>query len=466
MNIMLFLRFILVWIAFKEQFVTFSETHLNYSPMNWKKQYGDRMVTPEAAIGAIKSGDWIVCSHAAANPQLVMRELTAHRERFRGVRIFHVLPLGYGEYLHPENSKHFRHVTPFAGGASRQAIAEGKADFIPVFFKDVPALLGNEVPVDVAIVNVSPPDAHGFCTLGLACDYTRSAVDKARFVIAQVNECMPRVCGEANRVHLSKFDYIIPCADPIPEIPLPAISDTEREIGRNCASLVRDGDTLQLGIGSIPDAVILSLRDKKDLGIHSEMFSDGVVELIRAGVINNSRKTLHAGKLVATFLIGTRALYDFVDGNPAVEMMPVDYVNDPAVIGRNDNLVSINSCIEVDLMGQVNAESMGMKQFSGVGGQVDYVRGAALSKGGRSIIAMPSTAAKGKVSRIVPCLSAGSVVTTSRNDVDYIVTEYGIAKLKGLTLAQRAEALIAIAHPDFREELAESFRKRFSPDES
>jgi 4-hydroxybutyrate CoA-transferase len=347
------------------------------------------------------------------------------------------------------------------GGSSRESVSQGKADFIPCFFKDTPQLIGNIFPVDVAIINVSPPDDEGYCSLGLSCDYTKAAVEKARIVIAQVNEYMPYV-GSINKVHLSKFDRIVPCADPIPEIPLPSITDVEREIGCNCASLINDGDTLQLGIGAIPDAVLLFLKEKKDLGIHTEMFSDGAMELVKSGVINGRLKTLHPGKLVATFLMGTRALYDFVHNNSSVEMLPVDYVNNPAVIGRNDNMVSINSCIEIDLMGQVNAESIGTKQFSGTGGQVDYVRGASVSKGGRSIIAVPATASKGKVSRIVPFLSPGAAVTTSRNDVDYVVTEYGVAKLKGRTLAQRAEALIAIAHPDFRDELKEEYKKRFN----
>ena len=429
--------------------------------MQWKEQYKDKIVSAAEAVKAIKDGDYVVCSHAAANPQVIMRELVAQKEKFHGVHIYHMLPLGYGDYLLPENSEHFRHITNFVGTASRQAIAEGKADFIPCFFKDVPGLLGDIFPVNVAIINVSLPDEHGFCSLGLASDYTKAAVEKADIVIAQVNECMPYV-GLNNRVHLQKLTYIVPCADPIPEIPLPAITNVEKEIGRHCASLINDGDTLQLGIGAIPDAVLLFLKDKKDLGIHTEMFSDGAMELVKSGVINGSRKTLHPGKLVATFLMGTRALYDFVDKNPDVEMMPVDYVNSPAVIGRNDNMVSINSCIEIDLMGQVNSETIGLKQFSGTGGQVDYVRGASISKGGRSIMAMPSTAAKGKVSRIVPLLAGGAAVTTSRNDVDYVITEYGVARLKGRTLRQRAEALVAIAHPDFRESLKAEIVQRFN----
>lgn len=429
--------------------------------MNWQEQYRAKIVSVAEAAGKIKNSDSIVCSHAATNPQLIMRELVSQKERFHGLRIFHVLPLGYGEYLLSENSTCFHHTTTFVGSGSRQALAEGKADFLPAFFKDVPGMLGNDIPVDVAIINVSQPDDNGLCSLGLACDYTKAAVEKAHTVIAQVNECMPYVEGAANKVPMSRFDYIVPCADPMPEIPVPIISDVEREIGRNCASLVNDGDTLQLGIGAIPDAVLMFLKDKKDLGLHSEMISDGAMELIRSGVINGRRKTIHPGKIVVTFLMGSRALYDFVDHNPDIEMLPVDYVNDPWVIGRNDNMVSINSCMEIDLMGQINAESIGLKQFSGVGGQVDHIRGTALSKGGRSIIAMPSTAAKGKTSRIVPILSAGAAVTTSRNDVDYIVTEYGIAKLKGKTLRERAVALITIAHPDFRDELTREFERRF-----
>lgn len=430
--------------------------------MNWKEEFKNKIVTAAQAVEAIKDGNYVVCSHAAASPQVILREMVAQKERFHDVHIYHMVPLGYGDYLAPEYAEHFRHITNFVGATSRQAVAEGKADFFPAFFKDVPGMLGEIFPVDVALVNLSMPDDEGYCSFGLACDYTQPAAEKARIIIAQVNEYMPYV-GSKNKIHVSKLDYIVPCADPIPEIPRPTITDVEREIGRNCASLIQDGDTLQLGIGAIPDAVLLFLKDKKDLGIHTEMFSDGAVDLVRAGVINGSRKSLHPGKLVATFLMGTRELYDFADHNPDVEMLPVDYVNDPVVIGQNDNLVSINSCIEIDLMGQVNSETIGLKQFSGTGGQVDYVRGASISRGGRSIMAMPSTAAKGKVSRIVSLLAPGAAVTTSRNDVDYVVTEYGVAKLRGRTLAQRAQALIEIAHPDFREGLMEEYNKRFNP---
>lgn len=413
------------------------------------------------AVGLIKNEDFVVAGHAAANPQILMRELVAQRDRYRGLRIFHVMPAGYGGYLTPEVASNFRHVTTFAGASSRGVVADGLADFIPCFFKDVPALLGEEIPVDVLLLNVAPPDQDGWCSLGVACDYTLRASQVARTIIAQVNDQMPRVGGRDNAVHISRLDAIVPCSDPLPSVPPASLTHEASEIARHCAAIVRDGDTLQLGIGAIPDAVLGALGDKNDLGIHSEIISDGVVDLVRAGVITGRRKTIHTDKIVATFLVGSSVLYDFVADNPSMLMLPVDYVNDPVVIARHDNMVSINSCLEVDLSGQVNAESVGTRQFSGVGGQVDFVRGARMSRGGRSIIAMPSTAARGTVSRIVPMLAPGGAVTTSRCDVDTIVTEWGAARMRGQTLRQRAENLIAIAHPDFRESLRTEFRRRF-----
>ncbi|MDR1274321.1 MAG: 4-hydroxybutyrate CoA-transferase [Odoribacteraceae bacterium] len=424
--------------------------------MDWKIKFS----SPAEAIKAIKANDHVVFSHAAAIPRLVPGELAARKENYHNVLIYHMLSLGEGEYLQPGLQAHFRHVTNFAGANSRQALAEGWADFLPCFFKDVPGMLGGAFPVDVAVIQVSTPDDEGFCSFGVSCDYTKPAAEKASIVIAEMNENMPRVGGD-NKIHVSGIDHVIPCAYPLPVLPPPRITGVEEEIGRHCASLVEDGSTLQLGIGAIPDAVLLFLKGKKDLGIHTEMFSDGVVGLVEAGVITGKRKTLHPGKLVATFVMGTRGLYDFVDRNPDVELYPVDYVNDPWIIARNDKMVSINSCIEVDLTGQVASESMGLKQFSGTGGQVDYARGAALSRGGKSIMAMPSTAVRGAKSRIVPFLAEGAAVTTSRNDVDHVVTEYGIARLKGKTLKQRAESLIRVAHPDFRESLQQEFNKRF-----
>ncbi|MDR1055754.1 MAG: 4-hydroxybutyrate CoA-transferase [Prevotellaceae bacterium] len=428
--------------------------------MSWKELYKDKITSAGKAIQAIKDNDYVVFSHAAGVPQVIAKELVAKKENYRNVHIYHMIALGDGEYMQPETASHFRHITNFLGANSRQAVAEKRADFFPCFFKDVPRTLGEAFPVNVAVLQVSTPDENGFCSFGVSCDYSIAAAEKATVIIAEMNDMMPYVGGE-NKIHVSKLDYIVPSANPLYEISLPKITDTEREIAKHCASLIEDGSTLQLGIGAIPDAVLLFLKDKKDLGIHTEMFSDGVIDLVEVGVITGKQKTLHPNKLIATFLMGTKRLYDFVNHNPDVELYPVDYINDPWVIAKNDKMISINSCIEVDLMGQVASETIGLKQFSGIGGQVDYVRGAALSRGGKSIMAMPSTAAKGKASRIVPFLAEGAAVTTSRNDVDYVVTEYGIAKLKGKTLEQRAQSLIDIAHPDFRESLQAEFNKRF-----
>jgi len=292
-------------------------------------------------------------------------------------------------------------------------------------------------------------------------DYAKYAAETARIVIAQINKEMPRTLGDSF-IHISDIDYIVEYDEPIPQLQPPTITDVEKKIGGNCAKLIRDGDTLQLGIGAIPDAVLLSLKNKRDLGIHSEMFSDGVVELVGAGVINNRKKTLHNGKSIATFLMGTKRLYDYVNNNSAVEMYPVTYVNDPLIIAQNDNLVSINSCIQIDFLGQVVSDSVGPNQLTGVGGQVDFVRGASMSNGGRSIIAMPSTTADGSVSKIVPFIDEWAAVTTSRYDVQYVITEYGIAELWGYTIRERAKRLIQIAHPKFRDDLVEKFEQRFS----
>ena len=429
--------------------------------MSWKGTYKSRITTAEKAIKAIKSGDYVVFSETAGIPQLIAKTLAQHKDEYDDVKIYHMLTLGDAPYLKPECYGHFRHITNFVGGNSRQALLDQQADFIPCYFKDVPAMFGDAFPVDVAVVSVSNPDMDGYCSFGVSCDYAKAATKKAKTVIAEINEMTPYTFGPLNKIHVSEIDYIVPCAYKLPEIPNPVIGEVEKNIGKNCASLIQDGATLQLGIGAIPDAVLLSLYDKKDLGIHTEMFSDGVVDLVEAGVITNMRKNLHKGKFVSTFIMGTSKVYDFIDNNPAVTLYPVDYVNDPWVIGQNDNLISINSCIEVDMMGQVASETLGLKQFSGTGGQVDFVRGAKLSKGGISIMAMPSTAAKGTASRIVPFLAAGAAVTTPRNDVDYIVTEYGVAKLRGKTLRERAQNLIKIAHPDFREGLMKEYEKRF-----
>lgn len=414
----------------------------------------------EAVRAGIRSGDNVVFGHAAAVPVAVPEAMIEQADRLRGVRIFHMFTLGEGRYMGREYKDSFRHFTNFAAANSRIAVAEDRADFLPCHFSRTPGLFDDVFPPDVAVIQVSEPDSGGFCSFGLSCDYTKPAAEKAKTVIAEINPKMPYVGGD-NLIHVSKIDYMVPVQGFLPELPASGVTEAEENIGKHCASLINDGDTLQLGIGAIPDAVLLFLGSKRDLGIHSEMFSDGIVDLVGKGVITGMRKSLHPGKIVATFIMGSRRLYDFVNGNPDVELYPVDYVNDPRVISMNDNMVSVNSCIEVDLQGQISSESMGLKQFSGTGGQVDYIRGSAWSSGGRSIIAIPSTASGGKVSRIVPFLSAGAAVTTTRQDADFIVTEYGIARMRGRTLKERARDLISIAHPDFREGLEQEYCRRF-----
>lgn len=429
--------------------------------MDWKKIYQDRLTTADEAVKRIKSGNRVVTGHACSEPMELIQAMIRNRNSYEAVEIVHMVAMGKGEYTRPEMAPHFTHNALFVGGATRQAVNDARADYTPCFFTEIPRLFKeNHLPVDVAMIQLSYPDEHGYCSYGLSCDYTKPATECANVVLAEVNRQMPRTLGDCF-IHVSQLDCIVETDYPIVELPPPSIGDVERAIGENCARLVKDGSTLQLGIGAIPDAVLLFLKEKKDLGIHSEMFSDGVVELVEAGVINNRLKTLHPGKMVVTFLMGTKRLYDFVDNNPSVALYPVDYVNNPCVIMQNENMVSINSCIQVDMMGQVVSDSIGLRQFSGVGGQVDYVRGVSMAKNGISIIAMPSTASRGTVSRIVPLIDPGSAVTTSRNDVHFIVTEYGVAELRGKTLRERGRALIAIAHPNFRPMLIAEWENRF-----
>jgi 4-hydroxybutyrate CoA-transferase len=420
-------------------------------------KYKDKFVSAAEALRAVKSGDRVVVGHATGEPQALVEALVARASELSNVEIVHMVAMGPAKYAQPGMEKSFRHNGLFLGGSTRKAVEEGRADFTPCFFSEVPRLFRSGIlPVDVALIQVTPPDADGFCSYGVSADYTQPAAESARIVIAQMNRSMPRTGG--SKIALDAITWVVEKDEPVLELKPPQIGDIERRIGENVAGLIPDGATLQLGIGAIPDAVLLFLNDKKDLGIHSEMFSDGVVHLARQGVITNARKTINPGKFVCTFLMGSRVLYDFVDGNPAVELAPVDYVNDPFVIARHDDMISINSALQVDLMGQVNAEMIGARQFSGVGGQVDFVRGAGRSKGGKSIIAMPSTAAGGKLSRICLEIDRGAAVTTSRTDIQYVVTEFGVADLRGKSLRQRAEALIAVAHPDFRDMLAKAGR--------
>ena len=425
--------------------------------MQWEELYKERLTTAEEAVTHIKSGDRVVVGHASGSPEILLKAMVDNKEAYENVEIVHMVSMGPSEYCLPENSAHFIHNSLFAGATSRKAIHEGRAIFTASHFSQIPRLFTEKIlPVDVTLCMLSAPDEHGYCSFGISVDYTKPAAESSRIVIAEVTPHMPRTLGDAF-IHVSDIDYIVECDSRPIEMQPPKIGPIDEAIGGYCAELIRDGDCLQLGIGAVPDSMLGFLKDKKDLGIHTEMFSDGVVDLVNNGVITCARKNFHPNKMVATFFMGTEKLYRFIHNNPKVEMFTVDYTNNPAIIARNDNMVSINSSLQVDLTGQAASESIGHKQFSGTGGQADFVRGAAWSKGGRSIIAFHSTAAKGKLSKIVSHLDEGSVVTTTRTDIHYVVTEYGIADLRGKSVHQRADALINIAHPDFRSDLKKEF---------
>lgn len=425
-----------------------------------KSLYKSKLVNADEAVSKIKSGDNVVFGHAAAEPMMLLHALVRNKTKYRDVELYSMLSMSESEYVQEGLKEYIHYTSLFLGKNTREAVNSGRSDYIPCFFHEVPRLFKeNYIPVDVALIQVSKPDKHGFCSFGVSNDYIKPAAECAKLVIAEVNENMPRVLGDCF-INISNIDYIVESSRPIIEMESPKIGDVEKKIGEYCASLIEDGSTLQLGIGAIPDAVLSSLKDKKDLGIHSEMISDGVVDLVESGVITNSRKSIHKGKIITTFLMGSNRLYDFVDDNPMVECYPVDYVNDPMVIMKNYKMVCINSCVEIDLTGQISSESIGVKQISGVGGQIDFVRGASMAEGGKSIMAISSTTAGGKISRIVPFLNQGEAVTTSRNDIQYIVTEYGIAQLKGKSLRERHKEIIKIAHPKFRDKLIEEFESR------
>ncbi|MDR2355661.1 MAG: 4-hydroxybutyrate CoA-transferase [Clostridiales Family XIII bacterium] len=432
--------------------------------MDWRELYKAKLCTADAAVKRIKSGDTVVLAHCVGEPPTLVEAMTQNAAQYENVEIKHMVSLGPGAYAAPGMEKHFRINPLFASANTRGAIAEHRGDFTPAFFHEVPKLFREgKLRADVLLLQVSPPDEHGYTSLGPSVDYTLQVISSAKTVIAQVNAQTPFTYGDGI-VHISAFDCIVEADTPIYEIQPPKIGDTEKAIGEHCASLIEDGATLQLGIGAIPDAVMLFLKNKKDLGIHSEMISDGTLELFESGVITGARKSMNKNRMTVTFLMGTRKLYDFAHKNPAVEVRPVDYVNHPIIISRQYKMIAINSALEVDLMGQVNAESIGIRQFSGVGGQVDFMRGVAMGEGGKSIIAMPSVTVKkdgSVIPKIVPFLEQGSAITTSRNDVDYVVTEYGTALLKAQSLRQRAKNLIAVAHPDHRDLLAEAYEKRF-----
>ncbi len=420
----------------------------------WTTTFEDRTLrNPSDLINLIPETCRLAIGHAAGEPTVLVDALLEGYKKFKKTEFVHMVPMGSCRYCEPGMQDHFIHNSLFVGGPTRKAVAEGRAEYTPVFFSQIPSLFREKmIPIDVALICVSPPDENGWMSYGVSVDYTQAAAESARLVVAEVNELMPRTLG--SQIHVSKVDYFVRSERPLLELQPPKIGPIEQKIGSYIADLIKDGDCLQLGIGSIPDAVLSCLQNKNDLGIHTEMFSDGVVDLAKKGVITNRLKNVDPGKMVATFLMGTKKLYDFVHNNRDVLMLPVDYTNNILVAGRIDHLISINSALEVDLMGQVCADMIGPLQFSSVGGQVDFVRAAAASKGGRSVIALPSTAKGETISRIVPHINSQSSVTTSRFDVDTIVTEFGVAHLKGKTARQRKKALIDIAHPMFRDYLS------------
>jgi acyl-CoA hydrolase len=426
--------------------------------MNWLDQYKSKVVTVEEAVKVIKSNDRIFLSGNAATPLLLTNALAQRAPELSNVEVNHVLLFGDDPLSKPGMAHHFRHNSLFVGPGDRQSIADGISDYVPVHLSQIPSLFCDEyIPLDVALIHISPPDAHGFMSFGVECAASKAAAENAKIIIAQVNECMPRTLGDVF-IHVSRVNKIVECSIPILELRPTTASDVETKIADYITQIIEDGATLQLGIGGIPDAVLARIEGKQHLGIHTEMISDGVVEAIEKGIITSQKKTLHPGKVIATFVMGTKRLYDYVHNNPLFELHPCDYTNNPFIIAQNDKMVAINSCIEVDITGQVCSDSIGAKIYSGFGGQVDFIRGAANSKGGKPIIALPSTTKHGTLSRIVPQLKPGAGVVTSRADVHYVVTEYGIASLHGKNLHQRAEALIAIAHPTFRSELEKSLR--------
>lgn len=419
---------------------------------DWQK----RAMTADEALELIKSGMRVFVHGAAATPAVLLQAL-AHRRDLVDVTLYHLHTAGPAPFAEPGQTGRFFSVSLFTGAPLRDAIAAGRADFVPIFLSDIPLLFSSgRIPLDAALLQVSPPDRHGYCTLGTSVDTALAAAASARHIVAEINDRMPRTHGNT-LLHIDRISAFVRTDRPLPVHERSTPEPVSDAIGEHAAALVRDGATLQMGIGAIPDAVLRRLANKHDLGVHTEMFSDGVVDLAEAGAITNNRKHLHPGRIITSFVVGTQRVYDFVHDNPFVEFHPCDHTNDTARIRRNDDVVAINSALEVDLSGQVCADSIGHRIYSGIGGQMDFIRGSALSKRGQPIIALPSTASNGRLSRIVPSLTPGAGVVTTRGHVHWIVTEYGAVNLFGLSLRQRAEALISIAHPDFRAELRRAF---------
>lgn len=427
--------------------------------MSFEQQYRARRMDAADAVRLVRDGDTIIVPTGAGEPPRLLEALSEQRREFRDVKVSQILPLRKYAYYDPETAEHVRHVAYFFGPASRASGQEGWSDYLPAYFSELPALIKRDLsPADVVFSVASPMDENGYFSLGLAADYTMAAVGKARAVVLEVNPNVPFAGGDCH-VHISQVAGLIENDAPLPEVGLPKIGAVQEAIGKYVADLIPDGATLQIGYGGIPDAVVMQLTHKHDLGIHTEMIGDGIMTLVEAGAVTNRRKNCNPGKMLATFALGSKKLYQFMHRNPQLEMHPVDITNDPYLAGQNDKLISINATMQVDLIGQCGSETLGFTPVSGTGGQADFVRAANRSKGGKSFIVLPSTAKENSISRIVPTLTPGTHVTTSKNDVSYVVSEYGIAQLRGKTAKQRAEALIGIAHPDFRAELREAARK-------
>ena len=421
--------------------------------MSWELEYKYKLCSADQALQWVGSGMRVYIQPGCAEPETLVEALMRRGPQVKDVEIVHMMTVGCAPYVAPEMAGHFRHNAMFIGGNVRDAINEGRADYTPIYLGEIEQLFeSGEMPLDVALLQLSPPDAHGFCSFGVGVDTSLTAAKCARHVIAQINDQMPRTYGDSF-IHVSKIDAIVDSSRPLCELKPQRVTDVHVSIAKHVANLIDDGSVLQTGIGGIPDAVLPFLKDRRDLGVHSELVSDGVIELVEAGVITGARKTFKPRKIIAGFVLGTKKMFDFVDNNPIFEFHPTAYTNHPAFIARNDNMVAINSALQIDLTGQVCSDSIGNQFFSGIGGQVDFIRGASYSKGGKPIIAMASTAKQGTISRIVPMLSPGAGVVTSRGLVRYVVTEYGIAYLHGKSIRERAIALIEIAHPQFREEL-------------
>ena len=421
--------------------------------------YESKLRMPEEALSVVRSGMRVYIQPGCAEPETLVEALLKRAPSVRDIEVVHLLTLGCADYVKPEMEDHFRHNAIFIGANVREAVNDGRADYTPVYLSEVEELFeSGAMPLDVALIQVSPPDRHGFCSFGVGVDTTLTAAKCARYVIAQVNDQMPRTYGDSF-IHLNQIDTFVESSRPLCELPEPEISDLHMAIAKNVASLIEDGAVLQTGIGGIPDAVLRFLMDRKDLGVHTELVSDGVIPLIKAGVITGSRKNFKPRKIILGFVLGTKKLFEFVDNNPIFEFHPSAYTNDPIRIARNDKMVAVNSALQIDLTGQVCSDSVGTYFYSGIGGQVDFLRGASHAKGGKPIIALPSTAKRGAISRIVPMLEPGAGVVTSRGLIRYVVTEYGVAYLHGKSIRERAKALIEVAHPKFRKELYEYCEK-------